>query len=613
MMDKRLPNYDGALPLIVSISILTLIQALSTICQAIYLAQAIVRLYEGAALNAVLSSFSLFLTAFFIRQLVQWLKSKRAYHFAEKTAAEFRRRLIEKMFELGPREVGKYGSGSFITLCLEGIPSFRTYLELFLPRFLQVLVIPGSIFLFLLFYDTASAVILLAVLPIVVAFLILLGLIAQREKDKKWESYQLLARHFVDSLQGIATLKFLGMGKSHKESIFSVSEKHRKATIRTLRIAFLSSFSLDFFSTLSVAVVAVELGLRLINGTIGFEPALAILILTPEYFLPIRELGNDYHATLDGREAGERIHDLLETEGMNRTERNREISGKRMSLSVADGSGRKRGPIAEENILPLQSDPVVLENYGWDEHSVLQLEQIGKYSREEERLLLRNVGFQVMGFQKVGIVGKSGAGKTTLIDILAGFSRPDRGEFVINGHVRKDLCFSAWRNQVSYIPQHPYIFSGTVAENIALYNPDAPRSEIERVAEITGLTKILRTLPKGLDEEIGQGGRNLSGGEEQRIALARALLDRRPILLFDEPTAHLDIETEQEIKQMMLPLFENKLIFFATHRLHWMREMDMVIVLEAGQLAEMGPPSVLLERKGVFYRLVMSQKGMERW
>ena len=172
-----------------------------------------------------------------------------------------------------------------------------------------------------------------------------------------------------------------------------------------------------------------------------------------------------------------------------------------------------------------------------------------------------------------------------------------------------DFSILGWQEQLIYIPQHPYIFSGTVAENISLYAPNSSRTDIEKAIEITGLTELVGRLPNGLDERIGQGGRSLSGGEEQRIALTRSLLQERSIMLFDEPTAHLDIETEHEIKRLILPLLENKLIFFATHRLHWMREMDIILVLENGNLVETGTHHELYDKKGAYYRLIQAQGG----
>ncbi|MDQ0215997.1 ATP-binding cassette subfamily C protein CydD [Oikeobacillus pervagus] len=570
-MDKKLFHYKGSKLLMFLVGLLTVGQAIAIVFQAIFLAGAITNMFEGAAWSAVLPYFYRFGVAYILRHLIQWMKERLTNRFAEKTSMDYQEQLIQKLFKLGPWSMGKHGSGSFITLCLEGVPSFKTYLELFIPRFIASICVPIIILFYILTVDTISGVILAIVMPIMIAFLILLGLIAKKQMDAQWDTYQLLSRHFVDSLRGLVTLKYLGKSKSHQQAIETVSNKYRIATNRTLRVAFLSTFSLDFFSSLSVAIVAVELGLRLIEGNIGLEPALAILILAPEYFLPVRDLGNDYHATMDGKEAGDQIYQLLEQEEV----------GTQKQIDIPE----------------------------WNESSTLKVQHLMKNADQEERTLLQNIDFSVNGFQKVGIVGASGAGKSTLIQLLSGFSEPNAGKIFMNQREIESFSVSGWQKQITYIPQHPYIFSGSIAENISWYEPNASIEQIKKAVEMTGLTEFIASLPNGLEEKVGQGGRALSGGEEQRIALARTILQERPIMLFDEPTAHLDIETEHDIKNMMLPILENKLVFFATHRLHWMKNMDVILVIEGGQLVEKGNHEELYRNKGAYYRLLQAQRG----
>ena len=245
----------------------------------------------------------------------------------------------------------------------------------------------------------------------------------------------------------------------------------------------------------------------------------------------------------------------------------------------------------------------------WDENSQLIIKGLAKISTEENRPLLKNINLTITGFKKIGIIGLSGAGKSTLIDILAGFDQPTKGKISVNGVNLSHLTHRTWQEQINYIPQHPYIFSGTVKENVRFYAPQATDKQIEEAIRLAGLDKLVRDLPQGLAEIIGQGGRAISGGEEQRIALARALLDPRPILILDEPTAHLDIETEHDLKERMLPLFEQKLVILATHRLHWMRNMDEIIVLDQGQIVERGTHDELLRRKGKYWELVQAHRG----
>ena len=571
-MDKYLFHYKGIKPHMFIVGILTVLQGITIIVQAIFLAKAITYMFNGTAPSAVLPFFTGFIIAHFLRHFIQWLKERLAYRFAENTASAVQENLIRKLFELGPRGIGKSGSGNMITLALEGIPSFRTYLELFIPRAISMMVIPIAVLIYVFAFDTISGIVLILTMPILIAFLILLGLVAQKYANAQWGSYQLLSRHFVDSLRGLLTLKYLGRSKSHQNAIEAVSEKYRIATNKSLRLAFLSSFSLDFFSSLSVAVVAVELGIRLIDGGIGLQAALTILILAPEYFQPIRDLGNDYHATMDGKDAGKQINKLLSKPT---------LSNKHNPLEVPQ----------------------------WTKTSTLSVQNLTKQTDTDDKLILEDITFEVNGFQKIGIIGASGAGKSTLIDILSGFSSIKDGSISINETKLDSFSNINWQKQISYIPQHPYIFAGTVADNIRLYAPNATEEEMEDAISVTGLTELVSQLPNGLNERIGQGGRVLSGGEEQRIALTRSLLVNRPIMLFDEPTAHLDIETEHDIKRLILPLMTNKLVFFATHRLHWMREMDTILVIENGKIVESGTHQELLARKGSYFQLINAQKG----
>lgn len=243
----------------------------------------------------------------------------------------------------------------------------------------------------------------------------------------------------------------------------------------------------------------------------------------------------------------------------------------------------------------------------WNENSRLALTDVQVRHDDEGPSSLKDVTFQITGLGKIGIIGASGAGKSTLIDVLAGFQLPTSGQVLANGQPITPDMLESWRRQTAAIPQHPYIFSGSLADNVRFYMPEASDAEVAKAISAAGLTKLLTSLSGGLHEPIGAGGRQLSGGQEQRVALARALLSQRNILLLDEPTAHLDVETEYELKQTMLPLFEGKLVFLATHRLHWMPHMDRIIVMDGGTVAETGTHQELLARQGVYYQMIQAQ------
>ena len=564
MIDKTifsLPKVKGTLGLLAGLAIL---RAVLVCLQGWSLSGAITGLWKGENPANQFTLIAIFFVCFLGRKLLSTGQDKIAYNYSKAQGNQLGHRLLEKVFTLGPELTGKRGSGHVITMALDGISQVEKYLRLILLKMADMAVIPLLILVFVFILDWVSGLILLGVFPLIILFMILLGKAAGYQAKKQYKTFQALSNHFTDSLRGMETLKIFGRGKEHSHSIFSVSESHRKATMKTLTIAFLSGFSLDFFCTLSVAMVALGLGIRLLDGSMTLLPALTVLVLSPEYFLLIREFAGDYHATLEGRNALAAVGEILNIPSL---------------------------PYEEKTLAPWAStDHLFISNLTFS---------YGEFTA------LKNISFEVRGFQKIGIMGMSGCGKTTLIKLLGGFARPQESTIHIQNQWVDSFHLTDWQQQGIYIPQNPTIFHSSLRENIAFYHPLATDEEIFEAVDVVGLETLLTELPQGLDTQIGQSVRPLSGGQAQRIALARALLDKkRRILLFDEPTAHLDIETEVELKEKMLKIMEGRLVFFATHRLHWMQQMDAILVLDKGRVAEFGPPEELMKGKGAYYRMV---------
>ncbi|WP_342719069.1 thiol reductant ABC exporter subunit CydD [Bacillus paramycoides] len=561
---KGLPSYPGSRVLYVVLTLISILEAFSIIAQTVFLARAITFLFQGETVQSVLNETIYFGITFAVRHMLVRVSQILVERFAEKTGSLLRKQLIEAYFTLGPRYVQTAGTGHLVTLSIEGIEKFKTYIELTIPKMIRSSIVPGLIVLYVFTLDIESGIILVVTIPIVIIFMILLGLAAQKMADSQYETYRVLSNHFVDTLKGLETLKYLGKSKQHEGKIEKVSKRYRKATMRTLRVAFLSSFALDFFTSLSIAFVAVGLGIRLIDGTIVLLPALTILILAPEYFLPIKQVGANYHATLDGQLAMEQIEEILQQQ--------KEIGKKESNVDIV-----------------------------WNSSSNLKLQDVKVKNDESEKAILEGIDFTWKGTGAIGVIGESGAGKSTLIDVLAGFLTPSGGKMIVNGVGIDGTTREEWQKNIAYIPQQPYIFPLSLKDNICFYETNTTDEEVERVINEVGLRALVTSLPNGMYEKIGEGGRMLSGGQEQRVAMARALLSKKPIILLDEPTAHLDIETEFEIKQSMLRLFEGKLVFLATHRLHWMKQMDHILILNKGEMIESGTYEELLKNEALHF------------
>lgn len=569
MIDKAIMRLEKIRQMFGLLAGFAFLQAIFIIGQAWMLSAAITHLWEGHTLKEVGLYVLGFFLFFMARHVITYLRERLLDNYAQEQAKKLRTQLLQKIFKLGPTVVQAHGTGNVTTMTVDGISQVENYIHLILAKMMNMMIVPWVILVVVFYYDWVSGVILLLVFPLIIIFMIVLGYAAQAKADRQYRSFQILSNHFIDSLRGIDTLKLFGMSKSYEKGIYQTSEQFRKATMSTLRIAILSTFALDFFTTLSVAIVAVFLGLRLLNAEILLFPALTVLILAPEYFLPVRDFSSDYHATLDGKNAMTAIREILE--------------------------------LPENEVEPINIAP-------WNESSTLDLSELSfDYGQGSG---LQPVNLQVSGYQKIGVIGMSGSGKSTLMNVISGFLTPKQGSILFNGKETTSFKQEDWQKQLIYIPQNPYVFRASLRENIAFYTPEADDAAIMQAIEVAGLSELYAQLPDGLDTLIGEGARSLSGGQAQRIALARAFLDKnRKVLILDEPTAHLDIETEVELKNQMLPLMENRLVFFATHRMHWMHQMDYILVLEEGKLVEAGTFNELTEKRGAFFELTKKMRG----
>lgn len=603
MLDKELFRLPGIKLLLGVMVALSFLEAVCIIGEAWGLSHALVALWQGAAFEQTFSYLAVFGISFLAVRVV--LNAREAYvgKYAYKQARAERSALFESIFRTGAPAVQAFGTGTTATMALEGVDAFQKYLETVLPNVVKMVVLPLVFAIVIFCADWVSGIIVVLLLPAMIMLMVLIGKTTAEKSQSQHATFKVMSNHFIDSVRGVATLNTFKISKDYARRIFTVSEQFRKATMETLKTATLSGATLDMFATLALAAVAIMLGMRLIDGSLALLPALFVLILVPEYFRPIREFAADFHANLEGKNS-------LHT-----------ISAMREATRYV---------------------PPAVEVPTWNETSTLFLHEVEKVY--DGVSALRSFSGELQGYARVGMIGASGSGKSTLLRLLAGLEDPtisprdgsatsaqdaaqDAGAaqgataaqgvaqgvvqgattpspapFVIrNGgdNTRADrksdtipdremesialdsLRQASWQDQIAYIPQDPYIFHATVRDNLAFYNPEASDAQIMDALHTLGLTQLLEELPQGLDTLLGEGGRELSGGQAQRIALARVFLDnKRKILLFDEPTAHLDVETEYELKAPMLALMQDKLVVFATHRLHWLDAFDVVYELD---------------------------------
>jgi len=592
MIDKAIFSLPGVRRMLAIVLVLSIARALAVVGQALGLANAVVNLWGGAALAEQLPWLALFFACFVLRQVLVNAQASLLDRYSRERAEEMREQLLTAVFNAGPSFVSQLGSASVAQTLLGGIEEIRIYIGLIIPKIIAVVAVPFVLLIAVFSLDWVSGVIALVCYPFIILYMVMIGHTAKDDAAKRHGEFQRMANHFIDGVAGISDLKTFGQSRYYESRIFEASERFRAMTMKTLRIATLSSTVLDLFATLALAGVAVMLGFRLVDGSVAFLPALAVLIMVPEYFRPIREFAADYHASLDGRSSFAALCRLLDGAA---------------DLAAPAGTGEKgeegapvvacektgEGAVAGESLIGGEGERHALAA------PRIELRNLG-FSYADRADALRDVSFEVQGPCKVGLIGTSGSGKSTLMSILAGFADPSTGGVLLDGRERASLRSEDWHRRVSYIPQDPYVFSATLRENVAFYKPSASEAEIMRAVSLAGLDELVARLPQGLDTMVGNGGegsRGLSGGQAHRLALARSFLcGDRPVLLLDEPTAHLDIETELELKERMLPLMEGKLVIFATHRLHWVKQMDYVVELHAGRVVWQGSSVDWLDR-----------------
>lgn len=493
------------------------------------------------------------------RALVVWLGEAAAVTAAARVKQRVRADLMAHLLDLGPVRLAGERGGALAALLVDGVDSLEPYYARFLPAMLSVAVLPLAVLATVLPLDWKSALALALTAPLIPLFMVLIGKGAERLNQRQWSRLAWMSAHFLEAVQGLTTLKLFNASRREAEAIGRISQDYRLATMSVLRVAFLSALALEFFATLGVAVVAVLIGFRLLWGEVDFARGLFILLLAPEFYLPLRSLGAQYHARMEAIGVADSLAALL---------------------------ARPLPP--EGNIVrPLTAAPeVVFDDVG--------------LTYDDGRQGLAEASFRLAAGGLTALVGPSGAGKSSVVNLLLRFVEPTRGRIVIDGRPLADWAADSWRQGIAWVPQRPYLFRGDIADNIRLGMPDATPEAVVAAARLTGADTFIDAFPDGYDHPVWETGQGLSGGQRRLIALTRAALRNAPLLILDEPTASLDPASEARIAAALRRLAAERTVLMIAHRLDTVRMADAILVMERGRVVERGDHATLSAAGGLY-------------
>lgn len=576
MMMKRLfQQVKDSRKLFVISVIFGCLGGLVLIAEAYYVANIVDDVFlKGFGLAEVKLLLALLLGVIVIRGLLHMVSDYSATKLAQGIKSQLRITLIEKLGELGPQYNKGERSGELVSTVYEGVEQLENYLAKYVPQIVLSMFVPFAVFIVVVGQDAISAIVYAITLPLLILFMILIGKYTKARTDRQYKLLGRLGGHFQEILRGLETLKIFNRSKAQLNIIDKISDEHRRSTMATLRLAFLSAFVMELFATISTAVIAVFLGLRLVEGQMEFYHAFLILLLTPEFYAPIRALGTQFHSGMNGASAATRIFQILDEQPQGYVEN---ANGVKLDLAANEGAR-----ITFEN--------VTLHYKGYESPA------------------LNNVSFTLEPGKQLAIVGATGAGKSTILDLIQGFIKPTSGIITINGHELADMSMEHWRKKLCTVSQNVHLFNGTIRENILLGLEDISDEQVCKVLRDAGANQFISQLPEGLDTRIDDQIR-LSGGQIQRIAIARAMLRADAnVILLDEATNGLDVYNEGIVSEQLQQFMKDKTSIVVAHHLETIASADYVMVLQQGEVVEFGTTEQLVKSNGKFAQMLQANE-----
>jgi thiol reductant ABC exporter CydD subunit len=545
-LDQRLLHQSRAARQgVLAASAITVAGAVLLVVQAFTIADIVTKAFQGGdGVPALRTPLLVLGCVALARGGLAWASDVATHRAAAGVKSQLRRDLLARIVQLGPSWLSQQRTGELATLVTRGTDALDGYFARYLPALLSAVVVPPLVIVVILSQDLVSGVIVILTVPLIPLFAALIGKATERRSRRSWQAITVLASHFLDVVDGLPTLLVFRRASAQVDTIREVTDENRQATMSTLRLAFLSSAALEFVTTISVALVAVSAGLRLVDARMDLRTALVVIILTPEAYWPLRQAGAQFHASADGLAVADQVFAVLDKPPATRAPR----------VGTVDLS-----------------------------EATIRLEQvIVAYDRAEPAL--GPLDLTIHPGELLGISGPSGCGKSTLIAVLMGFVAPTSGRVLIDCGDRiydlADLEPAAWRAQVSWLPQTPWLAHASIAENVRLARPSADDDQVAEALAAAGAEEFVAQLPEGVDTLVGEGGFGLSAGQRQRLAVARALLRDAPLVLLDEPTGHLDPATEAAVDRSIRRLASGRTVVVAAHRPALLLDASRVVRLD---------------------------------